>query len=622
MRRIVGLTIFLLLVASLADAATWYVRPSLDADGASLSYGAADGTTYSTAWAGCANVVWGSVSPGDTIELDEAAIFYERCEIADSGSSGSPITIRGRNGAQAVFDYTVNVAGEQSFETGPVYVTTGYPWSLVAGTTEVYSKTTTDYPYLMMEDDIPLTPLDCDTDSEAQVLSNLERGYFCTRATGKTLYVRTRNGAAPGTHTLRVNNRVGDAIGTPGAIYLTGRSFITLSGITCRNYFTNKATTTDNACLVIRNSSDITLTGTHSYTYSYSGIALDGGSRIQLATTVSASDNIGQGIIAEGSTAALVDCIIRGQFNRNGQTPRYNGVSISHSQDSDGIGIGHRGGTITNLIIERFESKFNGPTSKSVTNSIGSGVYVGTVSALDASVTIRSGWVENNHKHGIYLETDDWIGGDVIGNVIKDNCATAISSIYALQLPTNTAVTVPVRVMNNTFHGNSCKASIFYRNNNGVVATIINNIFYNNGSDTNGNKANADDYRGDIWIENALATTAINEDANVYWRSGTNGFDSAVAINTTGTDYLQTQLLGGAGTWQGDTTNGDNNKNVNPLFLSAGNDYRLSVLSTVRRAGVMAPACQDYRGRPCWPVPDIGAYQATSGDRATTRTAR
>lgn len=69
---------------------TWYVRP------ASGTYGAADGTTYATAWDGWTNVVWGvgGVVAGDT--LYAAGTFTdEYANVEDSGSAGSPITIRG-----------------------------------------------------------------------------------------------------------------------------------------------------------------------------------------------------------------------------------------------------------------------------------------------------------------------------------------------------------------------------------------------------------------------------------------------------------------------------------------------------------------------------------------------
>ena len=58
-----------------------------------------------------------------------------------------------------------------------------------------------------------------------------------------------------------------------------------------------------------------------------------------------------------------------------------------------------------------------------------------------------------------------------------------------------------------------------------------------------------------------------------------------------------------------------------PKFIST-TDYRTRGDSTMRRLGLSNYACIDYRGRPCWSPPDIGAYQSTSGDPAAPRAVR
>ena len=58
---------------------------------------------------------------------------------------------------------------------------------------------------------------------------------------------------------------------------------------------------------------------------------------------------------------------------------------------------------------------------------------------------------------------------------------------------------------------------------------------------------------------------------------------------------------------------------TNPLFINAA-DYRLQGVSPARRTGISGQLCIDVRGRACYPdTPDIGAYQATSGDPAGPR---
>ena len=58
-----------------------------------------------------------------------------------------------------------------------------------------------------------------------------------------------------------------------------------------------------------------------------------------------------------------------------------------------------------------------------------------------------------------------------------------------------------------------------------------------------------------------------------------------------------------------------------PLLRSM-TDFRVQLSSPARRAGISG-VCLDVRGRACPPdAPHLGAYQATSGDPAATRSAR
>lgn len=87
---IVGLT-----KTSFSTGKTWYVRPS------GGSYGAADGTTYATAWDGFTNIDWtaAGVQPGDTLFI--AGTHTELLTVGGSGTIGSIITIRGDYPADA-----------------------------------------------------------------------------------------------------------------------------------------------------------------------------------------------------------------------------------------------------------------------------------------------------------------------------------------------------------------------------------------------------------------------------------------------------------------------------------------------------------------------------------------
>lgn len=58
-----------------------------------------------------------------------------------------------------------------------------------------------------------------------------------------------------------------------------------------------------------------------------------------------------------------------------------------------------------------------------------------------------------------------------------------------------------------------------------------------------------------------------------------------------------------------------------PLFVGAS-DYRVRSSSPSRQAGAPFGLCSDTRMRPCPELPNIGAYQSTSGDPAATRAVR
>ncbi len=67
------------------------------------------------------------------------------------------------------------------------------------------------------------------------------------------------------------------------------------------------------------------------------------------------------------------------------------------------------------------------------------------------------------------------------------------------------------------------------------------------------------------------------------------------------------------------TSAGTGTVTTNPNLTST---YSTPANSSLRRAGIANGWCLDARGRPCWVPPDIGAYQASSGDPANTRSVR
>jgi len=102
--KLIFCTIFVLvvLIGLRAWATDWYVRPS------GGSYGNEDGTSYTDAWDGFSNIVWGTggVEAGDTLWLDGSATYTgEYLIITQSGTTNSPIIIDGSyGGGRATID--------------------------------------------------------------------------------------------------------------------------------------------------------------------------------------------------------------------------------------------------------------------------------------------------------------------------------------------------------------------------------------------------------------------------------------------------------------------------------------------------------------------------------------
>lgn len=96
--RRTAITAAFLLMATVAQAASWYVSMSVGSSG--------NGQTWGTAWKDTTDIVWGSVAAGDTVYLDGGAsgLSYAAFNnITADGTSESPITIAastesGRNG--------------------------------------------------------------------------------------------------------------------------------------------------------------------------------------------------------------------------------------------------------------------------------------------------------------------------------------------------------------------------------------------------------------------------------------------------------------------------------------------------------------------------------------------
>ncbi len=148
---------------------------------------------------------------------------------------------------------------------------------------------------------------------------------------------------------------------------------------------------------------------------------------------------------------------------------------------------------------------------------------------------------------------------------------------------------------------------------NGATSTkLVNNTFHTNGDGVTNLNANI------IGSLTSRLTDLINNSIVGGWGIYANNTQSQVFHDVLGNNIFgfttKEQNIGctGGGTCGTRTV-------LDPLLLS---NYRTGANSPMRRAGTPNVHCIDYRNRPCWNPPDIGAFQASSGDQPNTRAVR
>lgn len=168
-------------------------------------------------------------------------------------------------------------------------------------------------------------------------------------------------------------------------------------------------------------------------------------------------------------------------------------------------------------------------------------------------------------------------------------------------------------IIANNYLSNSYAPCISFRNdaagtNSGHV--VANNILHNCGGATYSGQSNATSVAlNKPSGANIGASTVRN---NIIFSDGTSDTVSYAGVKQTVTAF-------NAGCTGGDIC--ANNLGADPLITKA-TQPSLRATSPAIRGGFRNVMCADLRGRPCWAPPDIGAYQATSGDPAATRSPR
>lgn len=611
-----ALALLLCLLAGQAWGATWYVRRALDDDRTSLTYGTGSGTSYANAFAGCAAIT--GTAAGDTIELDTAETWYERCVITASGTVGAYLTVRGMDGGIAHFEHTVPIDGAASFSATTTWASTGYAWSQVSGTS-VWKKTMETFPYQMTEDGALLTGVNCYADDEATALTKLTAGTFCKRNTNPdTFYYYPTSGVVTD-HALRVSAHNDD--GNPALFYVNGSQYINLSGLDLRYHRVNSIALPNTGGLGLLSPDYIRISNVTSR-YNFDGISIDSGTNIEIASTVDSSYNMGSGITVEGTT----DSATTGVTNmRIAATTNYNARAFSFDTDNgyvsntdgDGIGIGYTGGFGVNIRIDGATSCYNGSPDDD-SDQGGAGVIVATADANTGfEVHVLDSTLCYNHGYA-FNAGDDWRFGDFIGNLVYENCrGGCTSTAQALTFRNSHASFAPFTISHNNIFNNYGSQAIFLFNNTlANVFTVSNNIIRNTTAAHGVSTFNAE-------LNIGIAQASVNELDNDVLSSNT-----SKSIKYGSTTYTQAQIL--AGTWDAvGATFGAGTTAVSPGWVdgdsatTAAGQCLASDSTLIGQGTYIGAYVLDFNGHAFANPPNIGALSACRGRRiAATRRAR
>lgn len=588
------LAFMLLLLPSLAQAATWYVRPADDGNGTDLTYGAADGTTNATAFDGFASMA--GLAAGDTVCLpgsDEP--FFEPLNTATVG-----VTFKGCGATNALIWSAQGLSGNRSFNSSLAAVSSAtYAWSSMGS--DIYKKRIDVVARMLWEESTWLTPIVHFTDSEATILAALQPGTWTIRDTGGSTYAiyyrATVTGNSP-TNTVIRTFYVPAASGTPPDFITVDVNNITLQDITVRG---NTRSAVAPCPLRITDASGTKLIRVI-FSRNETGPCI-----ASVASAVNDTLWDGVSVIDSGGTGAYISpglalnrLTIRGGTYSRSAGAGFGGSAFS-TADGDGIGIGQLGGTATDIAIERITCSDNA-------NSC---IYVGTTATMTVTnLSIQGAYMSGNAHGCINEQVSSQITGlfVIAGFICKD---TLGGDTYA---DINLSSAPPVRqiiLANGTFTGSRSFARIDYKPDVDNNLKAYNLLFYSNAG-SSGSRDGGDWY----FHESALIGDEIF--INNWFYSAPNQHKKFAQVGSTGHRYYDSAA--NFTSWEATAGESLSTINTDPLLTS---DFKLKPTSTLRRAGTNYLYCKDARGRPCWvPNPDIGGYQMTGGDPPSARSVR
>lgn len=595
------LLITLLLCALLPStllAATKYVRPATDATGAALTYGAGDGSTLAKAFSGFAAM--SGLAAGDTVCLpgsDEPFSNGDRLNTATAGTIGSPITWSGCGTTPFLIWNAQSLSGNRSFNSSRAVVSTStYAWTTVA--TDIYRKRIDIRPQTLWEDGTWLQPVDIDAASEATILVTLTAGQWGVKnngdATYRLYYKSTTSAKSPTTAVIRCDDITTSADSSGTGDTRVDVDYQTFSNGELRGY-TGRA-------MGILDASNIILS-TLSVTRSRLGYWVSGDATASHDVTFTNSSGTYADCTAgyfQGGAQGVTRLTINGGSWSNALGTYYNGTAFT-ACDGDGIGIGQAGGDMTDVVVRNVTANGNK----------NAGVFVGTSFAMTLTnfsllSSIMSGNGANCFSEGA---TARIVHSLIISGFLCTGTLNTTNGSAMRFAPPQAARTIIVA--NGTFAGNFSPGRISFRPDVDNNYQFLNLVFTNNPGWTSGNV-------GDLYSQN-LALIGDEVFRNIYFYSAPNLAKRFATLAVAGTAYLY-NVGGDLAAFNTATGATGTVINTDPLLISTS-DLRTQTTSPLRRAGIHTDYCIDLGGGVCWPTPDIGAYQLSSGTAASARAA-
>lgn len=543
MKRFAFLTIFLLCLSLLGFSTDYYVKNAGD--------DSKSGLDNTNAWKTIAKVNSVSFSAGDNIYFNKGDEWVGDClEITNSGSSGSVITF----GAYGT--------GNDPIINGATATST-WVFDSTVGSREVYTKTVSNTPYVVIEDDTFLTFLQWDT-NVATTFIGASAGSWVNN--GLIIYIACTDDLDPDTHTMEVAAEGG--IDRNG-IYALNVSYVTIDGIKVQYttqsaiYFsTNSGTDSNN---IVKNCT-VFLIGQH-------GIRIKDNRKTAYNIVTSCTVDTNTVSYARRHGIVFANGVSDGTIKNN----------TSHHCGWGGTGVGGTGGHNISLWGD------------------------------DATGNPRNNIIEKNTAYNCFIATDGTEGNGIQADDFTKDCTYRYNISYDNE---------GSGLCDNGVSGQNWYFNLSYGNGSGSQSNfaggmmasqgndleVYNNTFYDNEPCGFGHFGTSVSY--------TLKNNIFSENDTYEIRFGVNGdigetFDYNCVYHSAGGSFMRT---GGASrTWAGWTGQGydANGVNDNPDFTTPGSDFTLQTGSPCIDVGVDVSLTVDIAGTaiPLDAGFDIGAYE-------------